>query len=259
VSSKKLKHCSDALIAKTCYTAQVRTKQDADSFCRGSDTTDSQSCKCNGQYHLSQCDVDYDSDRSCEVTASYSYYGNCDDKTLAPTPARGLNSADVFKAVGECKASKLDKICLKSKLTAKMNAHLDCGSDQCSCQGEYSRARCFSIPVNQGPVHSVHTPYCYYFAKHKYDGHCANPTASPIVSQTASPSVEPTSSSTPDPAQPTAQPTEQPSANPTASPTAQPTASPTAAPMTACITTYHACTVDGTPVSNTFCVTAFIV
>jgi hypothetical protein len=154
----------------------------------------------------------YGSDQSCEVTASYSYYGSCQGNTWAPTPAPsavcekecdGVSSADVFKAKGECKASRLDKICFKSKLTAKMNADLDCKSDQCACQGEYTGTRCFSVPVNLGSVDSELKPYCYYFAKHKYEGYCAsssNPpsTASPSVRMTASPTVGSTNDSTED-------------------------------------------------------------
>jgi surface protein len=205
LNSKKLKKCTHALIAKTCHAAGDTVKQNADSYCKGPDSVGSTSCMCNGQYIGSYCDVVHGSDNSCEVTSGYFYYGGCDGNTMAPTPAPsavcqkvcyGVSTADVLKTKGECRDSRLDKICLKSKLTAKMNADLDCKSGQCSCQGAYTGTRCFSIPVNEGSTDSNLTPYCYYFAKHKYEGYCAsnNPwTASPSVRMTASPTVDSTS------------------------------------------------------------------
>jgi hypothetical protein len=189
VTSKKLKKCSEASIAKTCQAAKVSAKEDADHNCYDAGSFNP-GCTCNGQYYTSQCNVVHNDDRSCYVTSSYEYAGVCDGVAGAPTAApssavcpdkecRGQNAAYVFKAKGECKSSILNKVCLKSKLTTKMNADLECKSDQCVCQGEYTGARCFSVPVNEGSATSVLRPYCYYFAKYKYEGYCASPMLPP--------------------------------------------------------------------------------
>jgi surface protein len=194
------------LIAKACHAAEVSAKEEADNNCNNAGPLNP-SCKCNGQYSTSECHVIYDADHSCYVTADYKYAGVCDGMTAAPTVApscpdkecRGENAAYVFKAEGDCKSSTLDKLCLKSMLSTKMNADLECRSDQCSCQGDYNKARCFSVPVKV-----VLKRYCYYFAKYKYEGYCSSKSYCPITARpTSSPSpysiitARPTSSPSP--------------------------------------------------------------
>jgi hypothetical protein len=138
-------------------------------------------CKCNGQYYTSECDVIYNPDNTCHVTSRYEYKGVCDDKTMAPTAAptplpcpdkecKGQNPVVVFKGKYKCDPVVLNKFCLKAKITAKMNADLECNiADKCLCQGKFTSVRCFSVPVNKGPLFK---PYCYYYAKYKYEGKC---------------------------------------------------------------------------------------
>ena len=150
-------------------------------------TTGSAPCTCNGQYLTSECDIVHNKDNSCTVTSKYLYDGKCNDKPIPPTAApsvsktcpekncHGQNSELVQKIRGKCNASTLNQFCLKAKLTAKMNADLECNvENKCLCYGKYSHARCFSVPVrSQKPsVLSVFKPYCYYFAKFIYDGMC---------------------------------------------------------------------------------------
>lgn len=150
-------------------------------------TIGSSSCSCKGKYVISKCDVIHNADNSCKVLSEYNYAGVCNNKTVVPTPApstpkicpnkdcHGQNSILVRKLKGKCDSTILNKFCLKSKLTAKLNADLECDIEsKCYCNGKYRLGRCFSVPVrSQSSLLAAFNPFCYYFAKYVYDGTCS--------------------------------------------------------------------------------------